>query len=57
MQVAYDDEGLMGQHAELTRDLGHVPTEAEIRLRRRQDRDVPSHGTFQRLGSRATRIT
>jgi len=56
MQTAYNDEGLIRQLAELTRDLGHVPTEAEIRMRRRQDTDFPSHGTFQRLGSRATRI-
>ena len=56
MQAAYDDEGLIRQLAELTRDLGHVPTEAEIRMRRHQERDFPSHGTFQRLGSRATRI-
>lgn len=56
MQTAYNDEGLIRQLGELTRDLGHVPTEAEIRMRRRQDTDFPSHGTFQRLGSRATRI-
>lgn len=56
MQTAYNDESLIRQLAELTRDLGHVPTEAEIRMRRRQDTDFPSHGTIQRLGSRATRV-
>ncbi len=56
MQTAYDDADLVRQLAELTRAVGHVPTEAEIRMRRRQDPDFPSHGTFQRLGSRAARI-
>jgi len=56
MQTAYDDADVLRQLVELTRDLGHVPTVAEMRMRRRQNPDFPSHGRIERLGSRARRI-
>ena len=44
---------LANAYLSLTQTLGHIPTEGEIRLRRRNDPNFPSHGTFHtRLGKR-----
>ena len=51
----HDDEALVRILADLTREFDHLPTNAEITLRRRADADVPNAQVFSnRLGSKAT---
>ena len=53
LQGAIDEDVLLGALAALTRDLGHFPTDPEMRMRKRLDPSFPSHGVFRRLGNRA----
>jgi hypothetical protein len=47
-------EDLLRRVVLFTRELGHLPTSSELRLRARQDPTFPSHNTFtSRLGLRA----
>jgi hypothetical protein len=50
-----DDEAVLAHLILETRRLGHLPTTAELRLRRREDSGFPSAGVFERLGSKAIR--
>jgi len=52
MQSGMSDEHLLERYALLIRELGRVPTVAELKLRRRSDEVFPSHNTFARFGSR-----
>ncbi|MGB7414309.1 MAG: hypothetical protein WA902_08880 [Thermosynechococcaceae cyanobacterium] len=55
-QQAFTDEYLLSQYAVLTRELGHIPTEPEVRMKARFSQDFPSHNTFNRLGSKQEKI-
>jgi hypothetical protein len=48
--AAVPEEELLAKLAALTRDLGHFPIDAEVKLRARSDPDFPGHTTFRRLG-------
>lgn len=48
-----DDDEVVRALIEETRRLGHLPTDLEIRLRRRSDPSFPSHGTVRARGNRA----
>ncbi|MDQ2882334.1 MAG: GIY-YIG nuclease family protein [Actinomycetota bacterium] len=52
MQRALDDETVLSALVPVVRELGRLPTDAELRLRRRTDRLFPSHGVFERLGGK-----
>jgi hypothetical protein len=52
MQNAFSDESLLESYALLVRELGHIPTSPEVRMKARNDVDFPSHNTFSRLGSK-----
>lgn len=54
--VRTSDEALMEALVGLIRQLGKVPTTAEIRVARTKDPSIPSTGTFERLGNKAARI-
>ncbi|MCO5301339.1 MAG: GIY-YIG nuclease family protein [Candidatus Nanopelagicales bacterium] len=55
--VRQSDEELLAALARLTRDLGHYPSNPEVRLQRQVDPNFPSHNTFaNRLGTRPTQI-
>ena len=56
MNTGFTDEHLLDQLALLVRKLGRFPTEPDLRLRRRQDRDVPSWNAFDRFGPKRDRI-
>jgi len=43
---------LARQYVELAKELGHLPVEAELRMKRRNDKSFPSDGVFQRFGSK-----
>jgi hypothetical protein len=56
-QSAYDIDYLCERYIELTRELGHIPVEAELRLKARSDKTFPSHSAFlQRLGTKNERL-
>jgi len=52
--VGLSVEDLTASVADLTRDLGHFPTVAERKMKRRSDSGFPSHGVIEkRLGNRS----
>lgn len=55
LQEAIPEEHLLQCLVHIIRDLGHFPTSAELKLKCRQDPDLPSHNTFNRLGRKAER--
>lgn len=52
MQAAYSDEYVLSNYATLVRELQHLPTTAEVKMKGRSDPDFPSHNTFTRFGSK-----
>lgn len=52
----FDDAELIETYVELVASLGHVPTNAELRLQRERDPAFPNAKVFQRLGSKAALI-
>ncbi len=52
-----DQEWMISKIVEFTRELGHLPTKPELKLRKRQDDELPSHVTIARhLGKKAQMI-
>jgi hypothetical protein len=56
MNAALPEPLLLERYAELTAELGRIPTKEEIRLKARRVRGFPSHNTFERLGGKAQRL-
>lgn len=56
-KAAYPDEYRAAKMIALIRDLGHFPTRAEMRLRRREDGSFPDANVYYRLGNRAAIVT
>jgi len=54
--TAYDTDFLITKYIELIRELGHFPIEGELRLRKKADKNFPSHSGFSRLGSKNDRV-
>jgi hypothetical protein len=52
----FDDDELLETYVELVASLGHVPTNAELRLQRERDPAFPNAKVFQRLGSKAALV-
>lgn len=52
MQTAYSDEYILEKYAALVRELGHLPTVAELKMKSHTAADFPSHNTFSRFGSK-----
>ena len=55
LQLAYEDDFVLEGLARLTRDLGRLPVEAELRIQARNDTRFPSHTTFSRFGNTQAR--
>lgn len=53
LQTRLDDSLVLEKLAVMIRELGRLPVEAELKMRRRQDVTFPSHNTFSRFGSRS----
>lgn len=53
---AYDTDYLITKYIELIRELGHFPIEGELRIKKKNDKDFPSHGGFSQLGSKQERV-
>jgi len=47
-----DSVTLLDKYAGLARELGHLPTDPELRLKRRNDCTFPNHDTFRRFGAK-----
>lgn len=52
-QPAYSEQFLLKKLAAFTKELGHFPVIAELKLRARQDLTFPSHNTFAKFGGKA----
>jgi hypothetical protein len=52
-QSAHSEELILEKLAAFISELGNFPVIAELKLKRRQDPEFPSHGTFARLGDKA----
>jgi hypothetical protein len=57
MSEAYDDGFLLEKMVLLTRSLGRVPTEGDLRLVTRSDSTFPSQAVFRRLGLKSQRVS
>ena len=55
-QRPYDPSLLLEKFLDLTRELGRIPTEADLRIKARTDRTFPSHSSFSKLGTRSDRV-
>lgn len=53
MQARTDDDEALRKLAIETQRLGHLPTHAELRLRRREDKTLPSSSVYERLGPKS----
>lgn len=53
--TAYDINFLITKYIELIRELGHFPIEGELRIKKKNDKDFPSHNCFSQLGSKQER--
>jgi hypothetical protein len=54
--TAVPEDQMIEHLAALTRELGHYPVEADIRMKARTVPNFPSHSTFNRLGGKADLI-
>lgn len=52
MQKAFADKYLFEKYVQLVKEIGHIPTAPEIRMKRRNDPNFPSRNTFSRLGTK-----
>ncbi len=55
MAKAFDDEFLLNKLVQLTRRLGHVPSQGDLLLAPKKATTFPSERAFRRLGSKAQR--
>ena len=55
-QTAYEIDYLFEKYIELINELGHIPVEAELRMKARSDKMFPSHSAFSRLGPKNERM-
>lgn len=53
---AYDIDYVCEKYIELIQELGHIPVNAELRIKARSDKTFPSHNTFEWLGNKNERL-
>jgi hypothetical protein len=53
---AIPKEALLASLVTLTRRYGHFPTAPELKMARRTDESIPSHGAFYNLGNRSAQL-
>jgi hypothetical protein len=56
MTTAYSRDELLEALGKLAKQIGHVPTESDIRMKTRTEPGFPTGKTFARLGSKPERI-
>ena len=52
MQDSFSDESLLDKYSVFVRELGHISTSPEVRMKARSDVGFPSHNTFSRFGTK-----
>jgi len=52
LQSKIGDEAVIDKYISLTRELGRLPVEGEIRRKAREDKSFPSHSVFNRFGGK-----
>jgi hypothetical protein len=52
----YPEQHLLEIYAQIARKLGHLPSEAELRLAKNQDPGVPGYQAFGRFGTKAALV-
>jgi hypothetical protein len=52
LATAMDEDFIVSKHIELTKELGHLPVEGELRIKARKDPSFPTHSVFNRLGGK-----
>lgn len=52
LQGAYKDEWIIEKLISLIKEKGKYPASGDIRLRRKQDKNFPSHNVFNRIGKK-----
>jgi hypothetical protein len=57
LQGPRSEDDVLGRLAAFVRELGRVPTVAEIRLRARTDVDFPWHNTYARFGGKVALLS
>ncbi len=57
LNSAFDEVLLLAKYARFAQELGRLPTEGELRMKRRRDNDFPSSKTFSRLGTKLELVT
>jgi hypothetical protein len=53
LNIAHEEEFLLEQYASLIRELGRIPVQGEVIMKRRTNPDFPSAKTFDRFGNKA----
>jgi Meiotically up-regulated gene 113 len=53
LQSAYDKNYLLARFAQLALELGRIPAQSDLRLKRRKDRGFPGVDSFGRFGAKA----
>lgn len=54
LTIAYDDSELLDKYAMFTRELGRLPTDPDLQLKKRSDSTFPSNkAIFKRFGSKS----
>lgn len=56
LQQPLEIDSIIVALAKLTRELGRLPVEGDLRLKKRADPGFPSHSTFWRIGPKAKRL-
>jgi hypothetical protein len=57
LQGAYRDDFLIESYIGLIRELGRLPSDGEVRLKRRKDSGFPSHNSFRRFGGKGELVS
>ncbi len=57
LQIPYKAEFIVSKLASLIKELGHYPTNPEIRMKARADKGFPHGNTFKRIGNKFTLIS
>lgn len=56
LQAPLEEEALLEHYVALTRELGHLPVVAELKLKAKQSPGFPSHNTFRRFGNKGQQL-
>lgn len=53
LQDSFSDDFIIEKFISLIQESGKFPVDAELRIKRREDKDFPSHGVFSKFGKKS----